>query len=143
MLEGSKNVYMVYFHVNMNSHEVFYVGIGKNNRPYDVYGRSLVWKEYVKSNKYEVIIIHTDLSITEAMDKEIAYISQIGRKDQNKGVLVNLTDGGQGVTAANRRDGVIRNFQEKVIKYNMIKAIESSFVHTPRKIGHNRQTINW
>jgi len=83
--------------------EPFYVGQGKNNRCYEglKYGGSLYKKRKIQKiikdgYKPEVIILHKNLEFEMAIKLEIEIILKIGRKDLNKGPLVNLTDGGEG-----------------------------------------------
>lgn len=92
------NVY-VYIHKRLDNNEIFYVGIGtqKNyKRAYDIYDRSSFWKKVFKKSKISVEILHENLSWETACKIEIELIAKYGRKNLNKGTLVNLTDGGQG-----------------------------------------------
>ena len=86
----------VYFHINPNRQEIFYVGIGNNKRPYLKSNRSSQWKRYTKKHDYQVIIIHSGLTVAEAYEFEIKYIAQVGRRDKELGPLINKTDGGEG-----------------------------------------------
>jgi len=88
----------VYFHINSDTKEVFYVGIGNIKRPYQKSHRSTFWKNYTNKYKYEVQIVHTDVTWEEACEKEIEYISEFGRRDLDTGSLVNMTNGGEGRT---------------------------------------------
>lgn len=87
----------VYLHINPMKHEIFYVGIGDIDRPYEGKNKRSKWW-YNTANKYgyAVVIIHENLTWKEACEFEIKYIAQIGRADLGKGTLVNLTDGGDG-----------------------------------------------
>lgn len=90
--------YCLYFHINPLKNEIFYVGIGNNKRPYDKHGRSVYWKKTVKKYGYIINIAHKDLSKEESIKLEKFYINKIGRRNLNLGTLVNLTDGGEGLT---------------------------------------------
>lgn len=86
--------YCVYRHLKPNG-EVFYIGLGTKNRPYDKHGRSKEWKDLVDSEHfYEVQILTKGLSKEEASEIEILLISWYKRRDCCGGTLVNLTDGG-------------------------------------------------
>ena len=89
---------VVYQHRRMDTNEVFYVGIGVDEkRPYDKNKRNRVWKNIVKKCKdYEVEILHENLSYQECKVIEIDLIRKYGRKDLGTGSLCNLTDGGDG-----------------------------------------------
>ncbi len=86
---------VVYFHINPLTNEIFYVGIGNVKRPYQFKRRGTGWDEVVKIAGVIVDIIEEGLSWQEACERERFYIKRIGRKDLNKGPLVNLTDGGE------------------------------------------------
>lgn len=90
------NNHYVYFHINLVSNEVFYVGIGKDKRAWKKSGRSSYWTNTVKKYGYRVDIIHENISQKRALDWEKLYISMFGRNDLDKGNLVNHTDGGEG-----------------------------------------------
>lgn len=86
----------VYFHINSETKEVFYVGIGSIKRPYDTHKRSDFWNRTVKKYGYDINIIHTNLTWEEAVEYEKKYIKEFGRRNLGTGSLVNLTDGGEG-----------------------------------------------
>ena len=86
-----KNNYYIYFHINLVSNEVFYVGKGNCRRAWNKSTRSQYWKRIVNKYGYRVDIIHENLSEKRAFDWEKLYISMFGRKN-----LVNHTDGGEG-----------------------------------------------
>lgn len=90
-------------------YEPFYIGKGQSNRYKAHINEALSGrrKDY-KNNKIKKIIretgkepiiikIHTELNKYEAVKKEKYLIKTIGRKNRNKGPLVNNTDGGDGM----------------------------------------------
>jgi len=83
----------VYFHINLVSNEVFYVGKGKDKRAWSKTNRNQHWKNVVNKYGYRVDIIHENLSEKRAFEWEKLYISMFNRKN-----LVNLTDGGEGMS---------------------------------------------
>jgi hypothetical protein len=94
---------VVYRHRD-NLNNVFYVGIGKDkNRAFDYLNRSDFWKRY--SNKYGVNpeIIADEIDYDTAKELEILLISEYGRKDLGQGMLVNMTNGGDGSEEAAER----------------------------------------
>lgn len=93
-----ENKFYIYFHINPLKNEVFYVGKGKRRRAYSKHGRNKWWKNIVNKYGYIVDIIESNLHEKESLKREIFYIKQIGRKDLGLGTLVNMTDGGDGVT---------------------------------------------
>jgi hypothetical protein len=89
----------LYRHIRLDKNEPFYIGIGTDieyKRAYNFYNRSNHWKNIINKTQYEVEILLDDLTWEEACQKEIEFITLYGRKDLNKGTLVNLTDGGEG-----------------------------------------------
>lgn len=86
----------LYFYINIVKYEIFYVGIGNEDRPYSKYNRNEHWHNTVNKYEYIIVIIKNNLSWNEACELEKYYIKQIGRKDLGLGTLVNWTDGGDG-----------------------------------------------
>lgn len=97
------NNYVVYRHLKLNG-EIFYIGMGHPKRPYNRSGRSKYWHNVV--NKYGKIveILAENLFCEEAYELEIKLIAFYGRKDLGLGLLVNLTDGGNGSNKAKRSE---------------------------------------
>lgn len=86
----------LYFHIVKN--QIIYVGIGNYKRPFEIKNRTnKYWKEITK-NGYEIDIYKTGLTIKEACQLEIEWIAKIGRRDKGLGPLVNMTDGGIGIS---------------------------------------------
>jgi hypothetical protein len=92
-----KSMAVVYKHMKPSG-EVFYIGIGQTKeRAYSKVGRNLHWINTVEKYGYEVEILKSDLSWEDACELEQILIEYYGRKDLQKGSLVNLTAGGEGV----------------------------------------------
>lgn len=94
----------LYKHTRLDTNEVFYIGIGSDNkykRANTRQGRNKFWKRVVAKTDYKVDIIAFDISIEEARRNEIFFIELYGRRDLNLGTLVNLTDGGESVINLN------------------------------------------
>lgn len=88
---------IVYRHIRLDNGMPFYIGISKSyRRAYSKHLRSNHWNSVVKKYGFEVEIIFDDLTYEEAKNKEIEFIKLYGRSDKNKGILVNMTDGGDG-----------------------------------------------
>jgi hypothetical protein len=99
-----ENNFYIYFHINPVNDEVFYVGKGKNGRAYHKYNKTKFWKNIVNKYGWKVSIIHDNLSEVEAHELEKMYIKKIGRRDLGLGSLVNLSDGGEGVSGLKMPD---------------------------------------
>ncbi|MCR4330810.1 MAG: NUMOD3 domain-containing DNA-binding protein [Patescibacteria group bacterium] len=92
---------------------IFYVGKGagnrsnvhtrdsevRNNRTY----KSRMIKMLFANKQHPIIeIVFDKLTEPEAFEKEIELIAKYGRKDNNTGILCNLTDGGEGSSGCSR-----------------------------------------
>lgn len=99
-----KKVFL-YFHKNSFTKEVFYVGIGFGYRPFRKSGRSELWNRVVKKYGYTVEIVQEFDKWSDAAQKEKEYISKFGRIDNRTGILVNHTDGGDGVLGCHKNKG--------------------------------------
>jgi len=89
----------VYCHYKSGTNEVFYVGIGSDNkfkRAYSINGRNKLWKKIVSKYKFDVEILSVNIGWKEACLKEIDLITKHGRIDLKNGVLCNMTSGGDG-----------------------------------------------
>ncbi len=89
----------VYRHTKVGTSEVFYIGIGSSKnfkRAHDKRNRSEWWKSIYNKYGVEVEILSHTISWEEACDLEKILISYYGRLDKKEGVLVNMTDGGEG-----------------------------------------------
>jgi hypothetical protein len=92
------NEYYVYVHLNPSTKEVFYVGIGKGNRAYNIWaGRNNFWKNYINKYGFEVELIAENLTRKQAEKIEINLIAELGRRQIDEGgTLVNRSTGGEG-----------------------------------------------
>ncbi len=92
----------VYKHIRLDTEQIFYIGIGSDKgrlykRAYRKHNRSNHWHNIVNKASYRVEITHDNITWEEAMSIERYLISLYGRQDKGTGILVNLTDGGDGV----------------------------------------------
>ena len=87
--------YYTYAHFRLDDGKCFYIGKGKSSRAWVTKGRSQFWKNVVAKHGYLVQILATWESEEEAFEHEkflIACFRDMGHP------LVNLTDGGEGVS---------------------------------------------
>lgn len=92
--------YCIYRHIRLDKNEVFYIGIGCNKRSHDKSNRSKHWKNIVSKTNYEIQVLKFDLSWKDACELEKILIDYYGRKDLKTGLLINMTDGGEGSVKA-------------------------------------------
>lgn len=101
-LDTRKNGKFIYDDLEFD-YEPFYVGQGKNNRYMSglkegsIYKKRKINKIYQSGLEPMVIKLYDNLEYENALILEIETISKIGRYNLQKGPLVNLTDGGEGV----------------------------------------------
>lgn len=88
---------LVYRHRRLDTNQVFYVGVGVDEkRAFKKRDRSIFWNRITSKTNYSVEIIQGNLSQEEAFELEMFLISLYGRQDIKTGILCNLTDGGEG-----------------------------------------------
>jgi hypothetical protein len=95
-----KKDYYVYIHYRKsNPLEPFYVGKGRGNRAWIYSNRSDWWHNIVnKDDGFRCEIVYRGLTEAEAHAKEIFIVALYGRKDLGTGCLVNMTNGGDGIS---------------------------------------------
>ena len=110
MIENEGNYYL-YRHIRLDKNEPFYIGIGTKTfnygqtkrriyaRAYSPSGRNNVWKSIVTKTDYEIEILLESDDYEFIKQKEIEFIALYGRKNLNKGILANLTNGGDSNTS--------------------------------------------
>jgi hypothetical protein len=92
-------IFYVYEHYRIGEDIPFFVGKGHHRRAFTKRGRNVWWKRIVEKNGgFEVRFVQENLSEFEAFWLEVNQIAGWGRADLGEGPLVNLTDGGEGVS---------------------------------------------
>jgi hypothetical protein len=88
---------IVYQHRRLDTNEIFYIGIGKTiARSKSKKSRNRYWHHIVDKVGYDIEILHNNITWDDACELEMTYIKQYGRQDLGTGILVNMTDGGDG-----------------------------------------------
>ena len=118
--------YYLYRHIRPNTGEPFYIGIGSKldklhskikreyNRAFCIHRENNFWKSIVEKVGYEVEIILESDDYEFIKQKEIEFIALYGRRNLEKGTLVNLTDGGEGVKGRKPTDEWRQNHSNKM-----------------------------
>jgi mannose/fructose/N-acetylgalactosamine-specific phosphotransferase system component IIB len=98
----------LYRHIRLDKNEPFYIGIGsdeKFKRANEKSRRNKIWNDIVSKTDYKIEILFENLTWEQACEKEKEFIALYGRINKKTGVLVNLTDGGEGTK------GVIKSIE--------------------------------
>lgn len=133
--------YYIYRHLKING-EVFYIGMGKNNRATSKFSRNPYWYNIVKKYGYEVQILKTGLTKEGAFELEKLLINWYGRKDLSLGNLVNMSDGGEGnIGHVSSRDVRLRHSVRMTGKNNPNFGITMT-VKQKEKISNSRKLKN-
>jgi hypothetical protein len=91
------NNFYVYAHYKPDGN-IFYIGKGHGGRAWKTSGRGEFWYRTVrKHGGYHIVLLHKQLTEDEAFQKEKEEIEFWGRR-KDGGFLINLTDGGDGVS---------------------------------------------
>lgn len=94
--------YYVYAYLRKSTGQPYYIGKGLGRRAFVKH----CWAKTPK-DKSQIVFIQRDLSESQALDLEKELIRKWGRLNNSTGILLNLTDGGEGVS------GLIHNEDTK------------------------------
>ncbi len=112
----------VYSHSRKDTLQVFYIGIGSDSnfiRANETHNRNKHWINVFTKTGIIVEILHNNISWEEACIIEKRLICKYGRIDNKTGRLVNMTDGGEGIS------GYIMSEEVKLKISESKKGIES------------------
>lgn len=128
--------YYLYIHTKADNGDMFYVGIGTKANSYDHYyrakdskKRSEFWKRTVTKHGFKVFIYKEFDTKKEACTEEKKLIKMLGKVKEKTGLLVNITDGGEGGSVKGRkmdektRQAVIKANKERVWSFESLKKL--------------------
>lgn len=67
----------MYFHVDSQTEEIVYVGIGESSRAFNTTGRKSDHREWLNKNEHEVLIVSEGLTPKEARELEKDHIKYL------------------------------------------------------------------
>ena len=85
---------VLYAHYRQSDNQCFYIGMGNEERPYDVNDRNRHWERTVKKHGYYVEILAVNLTQAEAFELEIEMIARC--REMFSETMTNICDGGKG-----------------------------------------------
>ena len=117
----------------------YYIGKGSGNR---------AWKKAKKHNVKvpsdlkHITILENNLTEIGALALERRYIRWYGRKDNSTGILINLTDGGEGVSGIVHPQSSINKYKKLFSKKIVVFGVEYSSQSEAAKILNvSRKTV--
>lgn len=110
----------VYAHFLLENEYPFYIGIGTSNNKYKYgrantkTGRNKYWRNITKNKDYICIICSDSSDYEKIKEQEKELISIFGKRiDDDSGVLVNITDGGDGWLGCKHTPEHIQKLRER------------------------------
>lgn len=116
--------YFLYRHIRLDKNEPFYIGIGVKpenynsektefKRAFEKTNRNKYWRNVTNKTEYTVEILFESNDENTIKEKEKEFIDLYKRKDCCDGILVNMTDGGDGSFGRKWSEEFRANFIEK------------------------------
>ncbi|SFG70562.1 hypothetical protein [Sporolactobacillus nakayamae] len=125
-------MYYIYHWYNIETEEVFYVGLGTGNRRYQVKNRNKLFKAYYRKNKCDVRVYKADLSYDEGRQLEIDQIKELKP-------CCNMTKGGEKTDGAKISKALTGRTLTQEHRDNVSKGIQQWY---KERAAEGKRTIN-
>lgn len=120
--------FYVYAHYIPGDPLPFYIGKGSGYRITRRNDRSAWWKRIVNKYGLEAKILYENLSYSEANNLEKKLIKEFGRRDVGTGILINHTDGGEGIANPSKevRNKISESNRKRIVSEETKKKMSAS-----------------
>ena len=115
-------IYYVYAYLRKSDNTPYYIGKGKGSRAFKKHSNISIPKDHTK-----IVFLEQNLSEVGAFALERRYIEWYGRKNLGNGILLNKTEGGEGLsgyklTSSHKNKIGIKNKGKQPTKEAIVKA---------------------